>query len=168
MPSIHGKLDFWACTNSPCSSARTFARYCFSDTRRRSSSSKRRFSSVVSSIPRRKLPIISSVSCCRTKRTRDQGYSHIRMEAKKRAVAALVVKPAAQISNGPAKESTKVDSLQPVSVLCNQLKSLAPRHGFEPRLTAPKTVLQRDDQRPLSGSSAGLLLDCDHTIWQPS
>jgi len=49
------------------------------------------------------------------------------MEAKKRAVAALVVKPAAQISNGPAKESTKVDSLQPVSVLCNQLKSLAPQ-----------------------------------------
>jgi integrase len=43
-------------------------------------------------------------------------YSHIRMEAKKRAVAALVVKPAAQISNGPAKESTKVDSPQSESV----------------------------------------------------
>lgn len=44
-------------------------------------------------------------------------YSHIRMEAKKRAVAALVVKPAAaQTSNEAVKESTKVESRQPESV----------------------------------------------------
>jgi hypothetical protein len=77
------------------------------------------------------------------------------MEAKKRAVAALVVKPAAQISNGPAKESTKVDSLQPVSVLCNQLKSLAPQSGHVSNSCGPTGALiearkayWRQDYRP--------------------
>jgi hypothetical protein len=44
------RLDFWTGAGAPCSLALTSARYCSSETRRRSSSSMRSFSSGVSSI----------------------------------------------------------------------------------------------------------------------